>query len=50
LKNYIGYLDYKNITNIPSCYVSSHEYIFFLHDHCAKLLVEFEKVTFQKLA
>lgn len=43
MKNYIGYLDYKNITNIPSRYVSSHEYIFFLHDHCAKLLVEFDK-------
>ncbi|WPP56695.1 hypothetical protein SOI69_05370 [Acinetobacter pittii] len=43
MKNYIGYLDYENIKNIPDYYIASHEYIFFLHDHCAKLLVEFQK-------
>ncbi|QPF39125.1 hypothetical protein H0S58_06525 [Acinetobacter sp. TTH0-4] len=49
MKNYIGYLEYKNVTNIPSCYVPSHEYIFFLHDNCAKILVEFESSNISEI-
>ncbi|MBN6534182.1 hypothetical protein JZM39_00175 [Acinetobacter pittii] len=49
MKNYIGYLDYENIENIPDYYIASHEYIFFLHDHCAKLLVEFDKSNISEL-
>ncbi|WP_336015149.1 hypothetical protein [Acinetobacter pittii] len=49
MKNYIGYLDYENIENMPDYYIASHEYIFFLHDHCAKLLVEFDKSNISEL-
>lgn len=54
MRNYIGYLPYENIQNIPTKHVPSHEYIFFLHDNCAKLLVEYEsgnvdKITLDKI-
>ncbi|WP_026470858.1 hypothetical protein [Alkanindiges illinoisensis] len=41
MKNYISYLPFENIKNIPSKHISSYEYIFFLHDQCAKLLIEY---------
>lgn len=43
MKHYIGYLPYESIQNIPSRYVPTHEFIFFLHDHCANLLVQYEQ-------
>ncbi|MEK7738665.1 MAG: hypothetical protein AAB326_01335, partial [Pseudomonadota bacterium] len=49
MKNHIGYLEYKNVINIPSRYVPSHEYIFFLHDNCAKILVEFESSNISEI-
>ena len=43
MKNYIGYLSYESIQNIPNQHVSTHEFIFFLHDQCASLLVQYEQ-------
>lgn len=43
MKNYIGYLPYENIQNIPSQHVPTHEFMFFLHDQCASLMVQYEQ-------
>lgn len=48
MKNYIGYLPYENIQNIPSQHVPTHEFIFFLHDQCASLLVQYEQSNIDK--
>lgn len=50
MKNYIGYLSYENIQNIPAKHIPSHEYIFFLHDNCLKLLVEYESSNVSDIA
>lgn len=49
MKNYIGYLPYENIQNIPSQHVPAHEFIFFLHDQCASLLVQYEQSNIAKI-
>ncbi len=49
MKNYIGYLPYKNIQNIPSQYIPTHEFIFFLHDQCASLLVQYEQSNIDEI-
>lgn len=49
MKNYIGYLPYENIQNIPSQHVPTHEFIFFLHDQCASLLVQYEQSNIAKI-
>lgn len=43
MKNYIGYLPYEDVQNIPSQHIPTHEFIFFLHDQCANLLVQYEQ-------
>ena len=49
MKNYIGYLPYENIQNIPSQHVPAHDFIFFLHDQCANLLVQYEQSNIAKI-
>ncbi len=49
MRNYVGYLPFENIQNIPSKYIASHEYIFFLHDQCAKLLVEYDSSNIEEV-
>lgn len=43
MKNYIGYLPYENIENIPRQHVPTHEFLFYLHDQCLNLLIEYEQ-------
>lgn len=49
MKNYIGYLPYENIQNIPSKYIPTHEFIFFLHDQCVNLLTEYEQSNLDEI-
>lgn len=49
MKNCIGYLPFENTQNIPSQHVPTHEFLFYLHDQCASLLVQYEQSEIHKI-
>lgn len=49
MKNYIGYLPFENIQNIPSKHVPTHEFLFYLHDQCLSLLIQYEQSQIHKI-